>query len=100
MLHGSHPGLRTSNCVLSISSTPPPQGTFIAAGGFKRENGIEAIESKHADLVAYGRLFLANPDLPLRYAREDAPLNKYDRDTFYTPDQTVGYTDYPFLNGN
>uniref|UniRef100_M8BTX4 12-oxophytodienoate reductase 2 n=1 Tax=Aegilops tauschii TaxID=37682 RepID=M8BTX4_AEGTA len=50
----------------------------------------------YADLVAYGRLFLANPDLPERF-RRNAPLNKYDRATFYTDDPVVGYTDYPFL---
>ena len=63
------------------------QGPFIAAGGFTRESGIQAIEGGHADLVAYGRLWLANPDLPLRYALPDAPLNTYDRTTFYTSDQ-------------
>ena len=52
-----------------------------------------------ANLVAYGRLFLANPDLPKRF-EVDAPLNKYNRETFYTPDPVVGYTDYPFLEGS
>ncbi|BDA45039.1 12-oxophytodienoate reductase 1 [Coccomyxa sp. Obi] len=73
------------------------KGCFMAAGGYDREAGIKAIESGHADLVAYGRIFLANPDLPLRYALSDAPLNPYDRDTFYTSDQVVGYLDYPYL---
>eukprot|EP00897_Mesotaenium_endlicherianum_P003077 jgi/Mesen1/2798/ME000172S01948 len=72
------------------------KNTFIAAGGFKAENGSEAISSGVADLVTYGRLFLANPDLPRRFQLK-APLNKYDRNTFYTQDQIVGYTDYPFL---
>ncbi|XP_026411256.1 12-oxophytodienoate reductase 1-like [Papaver somniferum] len=58
---------------------------------------IGADKVGHADLVAYGRLFLANPDLPKRFAI-DAPLNKYDRDTFYTLDPVIGYTDYPFLD--
>ncbi|GAA0150611.1 oxidoreductase [Lithospermum erythrorhizon] len=50
-----------------------------------------------ADVVVYGRLFLANPDLPKRFEL-DEPLNKYDRGTFYpTSDPVVGYTDYPFL---
>ncbi|RZC54022.1 hypothetical protein C5167_012895 [Papaver somniferum] len=65
-------------------------GTFISAGGYKREDGNKAIDENHADLVAYGRLFLANPDLPKRFAI-DALLNKYDRDTFYTPDPIVGF---------
>ncbi|KAI3714057.1 hypothetical protein L1987_72647 [Smallanthus sonchifolius] len=72
-------------------------GTFIAAGGYRRENGNDAIAQDRADLIGYGRLFLANPDLPKRFEL-DAPLNKYERDTFYTGDPVVGYTDYPFLN--
>ncbi|KAK9052548.1 hypothetical protein SSX86_029177 [Deinandra increscens subsp. villosa] len=71
-------------------------GTFIAAGGYNRENGNNAIAQERADLIGYGRLFLANPDLPERFEL-DAPLNKYKRDTFYTQDPIVGYTDYPFL---
>lgn len=73
------------------------EGTFIVAGGYTRNEGNEVIANGGADLVAYGRLFLANPDLPLRF-QLDAPLNKYDRSTFYTSDPVVGYTDYPFLN--
>nr|XP_043607311.1 putative 12-oxophytodienoate reductase 11 isoform X2 [Erigeron canadensis] len=71
-------------------------GTFIAAGGYKRDDGNTAITEEHADLIAYGRLFLANPDLPKRFELH-AQLNKYDRKTFYTTDPVVGYTDYPFL---
>lgn len=71
--------------------------TFIAAGGYKREDGIKAIEENRADLIAYGRIFLANPDLPRRFEL-GAPLNKYNRATFYIPDPVVGYTDYPFLD--
>ncbi|KAI7749088.1 hypothetical protein M8C21_015579 [Ambrosia artemisiifolia] len=74
-------------------------GTFIAAGGYDRENGNDAIAQERADLIGYGRLFLANPDLPKRFEL-DAPLNKYRRDTFYTGDPVVGYTDYPFLNND
>jgi len=71
-------------------------GTFIAAGGYKREDGNKAVGEGNTDLVAFGRLFLANPDLSKRFEL-DAPLNKYHRETFYTPDPVVGYTDYPFL---
>ncbi|XP_038880749.1 12-oxophytodienoate reductase 3 isoform X2 [Benincasa hispida] len=73
------------------------QGTFICSGGFTRKLGMEAIENGDADLVSYGRLFIANPDLALRF-KLSAPLNKYVRKTFYTQDPVVGYTDYPFLN--
>ncbi|PUZ47296.1 hypothetical protein GQ55_7G153700 [Panicum hallii var. hallii] len=72
------------------------EGTFIAAGGYDREDGNEAIYTGYADLIAYGRWFLSNPDLPQRFGL-DAPLNKYNRSTFYTPDPVIGYTDYPFL---
>jgi 12-oxophytodienoic acid reductase len=71
-------------------------GPFIAAGGHTRASGMEAIRTDHADGIAYGRIFLANPDLVKRFEL-DAPLNKYDRSTFYTQDQVIGYTDYPFL---
>lgn len=70
--------------------------TFITAGGYNRSDGNRAIADNYADLVAFGRLFLSNPDLPRRFELE-APLNNYDRDTFYTSDPIVGYTDYPFL---
>ena len=77
------------------------KGTFIAAGGYQRENAMAAVETGHADLVAFGRWFLANPDFVKRIAM-DAPLNKYDRAAFYfmgTEEEQFqkGYTDYPFL---
>ncbi|KAL5776282.1 hypothetical protein ACOSP7_009208 [Xanthoceras sorbifolium] len=74
-------------------------GTFLAAGGYGREDGNKAVAEGYADLVAYGRLFLANPDLPKRFEL-DASLNKYNRDTFYTSDPIIGYTDYPFLEAS
>ncbi|PAN43791.1 hypothetical protein PAHAL_8G263900 [Panicum hallii] len=72
------------------------RGTFIVNGGYDREEGDRAVSRGYADLVSYGRLFLANPDLPERF-RKKAELNRYDRSTFYTSDPVVGYTDYPFL---
>ena len=74
------------------------RGTFIAAGGYDRAEGNKVVEEGYTDLVSFGRLFLANPDLPRRFELPDAPLNKYDRTTFYTSDPVVGYTDYPFLD--
>ncbi|XP_059653566.1 12-oxophytodienoate reductase 2-like isoform X2 [Cornus florida] len=71
-------------------------GTFIVAGGYEREDGNNIVAENRTDLVAYGRLFLANPDLPERF-KLDAPLNNYNRDTFYIQDPVIGYTDYPFL---
>ncbi|KAJ4760676.1 12-oxophytodienoate reductase-like protein [Rhynchospora pubera] len=72
-------------------------GTFIVAGGYNREEGNKVIEEGYTDLVAFGRQFLANPDLPKRFEL-NAPLTKYDRSTFYTQDPVVGYTDYPMLH--
>ncbi|KAF2296969.1 hypothetical protein GH714_013793 [Hevea brasiliensis] len=72
------------------------KGTFLAAGGYERADGNKAIAENIADLVVYGRHFLANPDLPRRFEL-NAPLNKYNRDTFYITDPVIGYTDYPFL---
>ncbi|KAM0940169.1 putative 12-oxophytodienoate reductase [Dioscorea sansibarensis] len=75
------------------------KGTFIVAGGYNREEGNQAIADNYADLVAYGRWFLSNPGLPRRFEL-NAPLNQYDRSTFYAPDLVVGYTDYPFLESD
>nr|GEW48922.1 putative 12-oxophytodienoate reductase 11 [Tanacetum cinerariifolium] len=72
------------------------KGTFISTGGYRRDDGNKAIADGNADLVAYGRTFLANPDLPRRFEL-GAELNEYNRDTFYTQDPVLGYTDYPFL---
>ncbi|KAK6156312.1 hypothetical protein DH2020_010560 [Rehmannia glutinosa] len=72
------------------------KGTFIVAGGYDRNGGNEVLRRGEADLVAFGRLFLANPDLPRRFEL-DSVINKYDRSTFYSHDPVVGYTDYPFL---
>ncbi|XP_058725443.1 putative 12-oxophytodienoate reductase 11 [Vicia villosa] len=73
------------------------KGTFIVAGGYDRSEGNRAIESGAADLVAYGRLFLANPDLPKRFELNVDEFNHPDPNTFYSHDPVVGYTDYPFL---
>lgn len=72
------------------------EGTLIASGGYNKTEGDEAIAESYADLVSFGRLFLANPDLPKRF-EVNAPLNKHDRSTFYRTDPVLGYTDYPSL---
>lgn len=68
-------------------------GTIITAGGYDRDSGNAVLAAGDADLVAYGRLFIANPDLPKRFAL-NAPLNTPDRSTFYGGNER-GYTDYP-----
>jgi N-ethylmaleimide reductase len=68
-------------------------GPVIAAGGFDAAGAEAILNEGDADLVAFGRHFLANPDLPERL-RRDLPLNPYDRSTFYYGG-TKGYADYP-----
>ena len=70
-------------------------GRIIAAGGFDAAEAEAILEKDDADLVAFGRLFIANPDLPHRF-RESLPLNPYDRSTFYGGDSR-GYIDTPFI---
>jgi N-ethylmaleimide reductase len=72
-------------------------GIVIANNGFDRERANEAIGQARADLVAFGKPFIGNPDLVIRLYL-DAPLNPANRETFYGgADQ--GYTDYPLLRG-
>jgi N-ethylmaleimide reductase len=70
-------------------------GTVIVNGGYDRESGEAAVAAGAADLVAYGVLFLANPDLPERF-RRNAPLNTPDTATFKMGEDK-GYVDYPAL---
>ncbi|KAG8845678.1 hypothetical protein FRB91_001564 [Serendipita sp. 411] len=68
---------------------------YISAGGYQPNTAKEAVE-KHGGLVAFGRLFISNPDLPRRIEKS-AELNAYNRKTFYKVESPIGYTDYPFL---
>jgi N-ethylmaleimide reductase len=76
-----HPG-RTSS-----------RGPTIAAGGFEPDTAEATVANDDAGLIAFGRHFIANPDLPKRI-EFGLPLNHYDRSTFYAFDAR-GYTDYP-----
>ena len=71
------------------------RGTLMLAGGFDRETAEEWLAQGRADLIAFGRKFLANPDLPQRFRRRE-PLNAADSSTFYGGG-AKGYTDYPSL---
>ena len=71
-------------------------GPFVLAGGFDRAEAEEAVARGRGDAVAFGRSFLANPDLPERF-RVGAELNVADKATFYGGG-AAGYTDYPFLD--
>ena len=70
-------------------------GTLLAAGEFDRDDAEHALASGLLDAVVFGRPFLANPDLPERFAT-GAPLNTPDRETFYTGGPE-GLVDYPTL---
>jgi N-ethylmaleimide reductase len=70
-------------------------GAYILGGGQTRESGERRLAAGEADAVAYGGAFLANPDLPRRFAL-DAPLNTPNPALFYAPG-AQGYTDYPAL---
>jgi N-ethylmaleimide reductase len=70
-------------------------GTLIVAGGFQPGTAAQWIRDGRADLIAFGRQFLANPDLPERL-RTGAPLNADDPTTYYGGGEK-GYTDYPSL---
>jgi N-ethylmaleimide reductase len=69
--------------------------TLIVNGGYDRERADAVIRSGVADLVSFGKAFLANPDLPQRL-KTGAPLNAPDPDTFYGGGEK-GYVDYPAL---
>lgn len=75
---------------------PMFHGTLLTAGGYDRDSGEAVLAAGEADLIVYGRLFISNPDLPERFAR-NAELNAWDRNTFYGGDEK-GYIDYPALD--
>ena len=91
----------------SVMGTPPVpadfklklragfDGLFILSGGFDHASAEQALQDQRGDLIAFGRPFLANPDLVARLCK-DAPLNAPDMATFYVPG-AKGYTDYPAL---
>ena len=72
------------------------QGTLITNGGYRKESANAALAKGDADLVSFGSLFLANPDLPKRFEL-NAALNMPDPKTLYSSGSEAGYTDYPFL---
>jgi N-ethylmaleimide reductase len=72
------------------------KGVLMTAGGFTGEAANAAIADGHADAIAFGRIFISNPDLPRRLQR-GYPLTPYNRASFYGGD-VAGYTDYPEHN--
>ncbi len=73
-------------------------GTLIINNEFNQEKGNKIIEDNLADLVAYGKLFISNPDLVERFAK-NAPLADWDASTFYSDTGEKGFTDYPKYQG-
>ncbi|KZP33443.1 FMN-linked oxidoreductase [Athelia psychrophila] len=71
---------------------------IISNGGYTRQQAIDVAEEK-GDLVAFGRAYIANPDLPTRL-KDDIPLTRGNRETYYMPGNFtgLGYTDYPFAD--
>jgi N-ethylmaleimide reductase len=74
------------------------QGTILAGGAFTKELGENALQRNEADLIGFGELYIANPDLVARF-RKNAPLNAPDRN-FYYAGESKGYIDYEPLSSD
>ncbi len=94
-LHVVNPDDRDAGASMMKVMREKCRGTLIVAGGFDREKAHAWLQQGKAELVAFGRLFLANPDLPERF-RQRANLNAGDPSTYYGGG-AKGYTDYPTL---
>ncbi|WP_342050263.1 MULTISPECIES: alkene reductase [unclassified Cupriavidus] len=86
-LHAGHPVVAASYL------RPHFSGPIIAAGGFDREDAIATVEKGDADLIAFGRHFSSNPDLPYRL-QHNLPLTPYVRAAFWGGNET-NYSDFP-----
>lgn len=96
MVEGQTGGSRELDEGLSIEALRARfDGVYMANNGYDRQMAIDAVESGKADLVAFGRPYIANPDLAERL-EQDAPLNALDPVTLYGGGRK-GYTDYPAL---
>jgi N-ethylmaleimide reductase len=71
-------------------------GPLMVNGGYTRDSAETVVASGRADLVSFGDLYIANPDLVARLAQADAPYNERDMATIYSGG-AAGYTDYPML---
>ena len=99
--HGASTTRKTTACAVSAGGAPTAalrrrfRGSWIVNNGYSPEMARAAVAGGSADLVAFGRSFISNPDLVARL-RRDAPLAKAHRATFYGGG-AEGYTDYPIL---
>jgi len=96
-LHLSEPFNDVSDVPHAVSEIakryrPMYNGTLMINAGFDQESGNKVIEEGNADLVAFGKPYISNPDLVERFA-ENIPLSDWDSDTFYVPGKK-GYIDY------
>lgn len=73
------------------------KGTIIWCGGFTRDSAQTALTTGWADLIAFGRPFVDNPDLVARF-KNNWPLVEADRLAYYTRNGEIGYTDFPSFN--
>jgi N-ethylmaleimide reductase len=71
-------------------------GAYIANNGYDRQTAMEAVASGKADMIAFGKLYISNPDLVERL-KANAPLTEPDKTTFYGGG-AEGYVDYPALD--
>jgi len=65
---------------------------WISAGGYTRESAMKQADERE-ELIAFGRFFTSNPDLPLRL-QKNIPLTPYNHEVFYTAESATGYIDY------
>ncbi|ODA29121.1 alkene reductase [Planctopirus hydrillae] len=96
IMEASDSDLRHGGKAIPVTTFRPHfEGTLIVNQDYDQAKAEAVLARGDADLVSFARLFLANPDLPKRFATE-APLNAADPATFYGGNEK-GYTDYPFL---
>ena len=99
-LHLSEPFNDVTNVPFAVSNIakhfrPLYKGCLMINNKFNQEEGNRVLKENLADFVAFGRLFISNPDLPMRFELS-GDITPYDKNTFYTSGEK-GYTDYPFL---
>lgn len=95
VVEGATGGARDTNGLDFHALRKEFDGAWMVNNGYTRDLAIEAISSHYADLVAFGKPYISNPDLVERFKR-NADLNPFDQPRFYGGGEQ-GYTDYPFL---
>jgi N-ethylmaleimide reductase len=96
-LHVMRPMANVAAVDAVTMARPLFRGPIIACGGYTGETGAALVASGGADAIAFGKMFISNPDLAMRL-RTGAALTEPNQATFYTPGPD-GYIDYPALEG-